>query len=127
MALLYLTFVFSPNKTTLLFSSLLVISLFAFIYAAFLNIKYKLRRKKTNKKWLFEDIISNRDFLFLMIMIVIQPSYYDFLQGDISIQWSFMIQFLSSIGIVLISMIFYISLWIIPPKFEATIKKHDIA
>ena len=126
-ALVFLGFQFVPNKTFMLFSSLLVISVLAYIYAAFLSIKHKLRRKKTKKKWLFEDILSNRTFLLLMIMIVIQPSFYKLLEGNISISWSYMTQFLSSIGIVLISMFFYVFLCVIPPKFEAIIKKHKFA
>ncbi|MDY7394491.1 hypothetical protein UMM65_04505 [Aureibaculum sp. 2210JD6-5] len=126
-ALVYLGFQFVQNKTFMFFTGLLVVTLVAFIYAVFLNMKYKRRRKKTNKKWLFEDILSNRIFLFFMIMIVIQPNYHDLLQDDTTVQWSFIMQLLSSILIVLMAMVFYISLYIIPPKFEATIKKYKIA
>lgn len=125
--LVYVGFGLSTDKTTMLFISMMTIHGIAVFYALFISLKYKIRRKRNGKKWLYEEVITSSGLFFLFI-VVFQPFHiYNFIQSDISIHWSFIVQLLWSIGIVVFGMVFYITLWIIPPKFQAIIKKHEVA
>lgn len=126
-AIIYLGFDMVTDKSSFLVYSITAIYSIAFIYALYLTIKLKVRKRKTGKRWLFEDIVIKSNSVLLFTVLVQPYQFYNYFLSDITINGSITIQLLYTFGIVLISLLFYITLWVIPPKFEATIKKHDIA
>lgn len=125
--LAYLALDLSTNKTSTLFIILSIINAIAFLYAILILLKYRIRRKKTGKKWLFESITQGSTF-FVTFVVLFQPhQFYQLLHNNISISWTFITQTLWSFGISVFVIFFYIALWVIPRKFEATIKNYKVA
>jgi len=124
-ALVHLFFEISPNKNTFLFTSLFVLVSAAFLYAIFLSFKFRFENKRSGKKWLFEKVITSSTPFFLLITVFQPHQFYRLLNSDISITWSFTNQLLWSFGLVSFAFLFYVALWVVPPKMrESNFKEY---
>lgn len=125
--LVYLFFEISPNKNTFLFTSLFVLVSLAILYVLFLSVKFRIESKISGKKWLFEKVIISSSPFFLLITVFQPQQFYRLLNSDISITWSYTNQLLCSFGLASLAILFYVSLWVVPPKMRESNFKEDVS
>ncbi len=124
-ALVYLFFEISPNKNTFLFASLLALTTVTFLYIFYLSAKFRIENKRSGKKWLFEKVIISSTPIFLFITVFHPQFFYRLLNSDIRINWSYTNQLLCSFGLAALAIIFYVSLYVVPPKMRESNFKEE--
>jgi hypothetical protein len=103
----------------IIFTMVLVILIIPFIHMCKNSRKIKLKVKKTGRKYMFEDHISNLGFGGGLIQFPIQI----LIRFVDSSGWTFTTEVLFTSILVICMLTFYILIFIIPPKVRAIIAK----
>lgn len=108
----------NSNVFLIIAFSFLLISLF---YTFKRRYDFKQKTKKTEIKWLFEDIMLNRDSILLFLLPSGIINFFNFFQNNFELsEWSLII---SETAFVLVGLLVYIQLMIVPKRVAEDLAK----